>query len=145
VSNRWSMVAVVLLVSTGTMLWPQSTPAPVAATSSPISVLPDPYTKEEFPPWAHGLRRFEIISLGAFPILLFYTRFAYDTSLFIKSGIDGDGFDSRYAPWPFRNESSYAPTSEEQMARIFTAAGLSLALGTIDALIIRWKQGNKPW
>ena len=98
-SFRWRIVAIVLLVSTGTALWPQSTPAVEADASNPVNVLPEPYAKEEFPPWAHGVRRFEIISLGAFPILLFYTRLAYDTSLFVKSG-----FDSSFAPWPFRKQ-----------------------------------------
>jgi hypothetical protein len=144
-SNRGCGIAIVLLVVTGTGAWTQSGTAPVASASTVVSVLPEPYTKEEFPSWAHGIRRFEIISLGAFPILLFYTRFAYDSSLYIQSGIDGDGFDARYAPWPFRNENSYTPTTEEQMTRIFTAAGLSLALGTIDALLVKWKQGKLSW
>jgi hypothetical protein len=143
-SDRRRIVAIVLLLSTGAALWPQSTPATEAVAANAVSVLPEPYTQEEFPSWAHGLRRFEIISLGAFPILLFYTRFIYDSSLFIKSGFDGDGFDSSYAPWPFRNENSYTPTTSEQVARVLTAAGLSLVLGTIDALIIRKKHGDKP-
>ena len=134
-----------LLILSGTMGWPQSTAVPFGEVSTSVSALPEPYVKEEFPPWAHGLRRFEIISLGAFPILLFYTRFVYDTSLFFGSGFDSDGFDSRFAPWPFRNENSYTPTDDEQIARVLTAAGLSLVLGGIDALFIHWKQADNPW
>lgn len=103
----------------------QSTP-----TVSPAAV-PEPYTKDEFPAWAIGVRRFEIVSLGAFPILLFYTRFAADLQRYIANHFDG-----AFVPWPFKNENSYTPTDSEQISYVLTAAGLSLAFGAIDAILV---------
>lgn len=106
-------------------VWPQS-----SATAS-VSAVPEPYTKDEFPSWAVGLRRYEIVSLGAFPLLLFYTRFGFDLKRFIDSG-----FSAEYAPWPFKNENSYEATDDEQLTSVLTAAGLSLAFGAADALMV---------
>lgn len=120
--------ALVLAVMTAAMTmnaWPQS------AASSSVSAVPEPYTKDEFPSWAEGLRRYEIVSLGAFPLLLFYTRFGFDLKRFIDNG-----FSSEYAPWPFKNENSYEATDDEQMTSVLTAAGLSLAFGAVDALLV---------
>jgi hypothetical protein len=117
-----------LVLATASVAWPQSGTA--APASAAVSALPEPYRKDEFPPWLAGARRFEIISLGAFPILLFYTRLAFDLRRYVDYG-----FESTYAPWPFRNEASYQPSDQEQVLSILTAAGLSLAFGTVDALL----------
>lgn len=95
------------------------------------AAVPEPYAKGEFPAWAVGVRRFEIVSLGAFPILLFYTRFAADMQRYISNHLDGV-----FVPWPFKNENSYTPTDSEQISYVLTAAGLSLAFGAIDAILV---------
>lgn len=95
------------------------------------AAVPEPYTKDEFPAWAIGVRRFEIVSLGAFPILLFYTRFTADMQRYINNHLDG-----AFVPWPFKNENSYTPTDSEQITYVLTAAGLSLVFGAIDAILV---------
>lgn len=105
------------------------------AKDAQVSALPEPYGPDEFPSWLPKLRRLEIISLGAFPILLFYTRFAFDTARFIDSGFDDDGFDATLAPWPFKTEDSYEPTDDEQWTSVGVAAGLSLVFGLVDMLV----------
>lgn len=112
----------------------QSSPS-AAKTQAQVngSSVPEPYRDGEFPPWVTGLRRFEIVSLGAFPILLFYARFGFDLKRYIENG-----FSAAYAPWPFKSETSYKPTDDEQIQGVLTAAALSLAFGTLDAIFV-WR------
>jgi len=100
--------------------------------------LPEPYGTEEFPPWTFSLRRFEIVSLGAFPVLLFYSRIALDTGRYM-----GNGFDSSYAPWPFRNEFSYNPDSDEQWLAVKVAVGLSLGVGVLDYFLLARRKARQ--
>jgi hypothetical protein len=76
------------------------------------------------------LFRFEIVSLGSYPLSLFYIGFIYD----IKRYYD-NGKDSAYAPWPFRGSSSVSLTNAERMDRLEAALFLSLSVGAVDALI----------
>ncbi|MDP3178489.1 MAG: hypothetical protein Q8M76_11345 [Spirochaetaceae bacterium] len=78
----------------------------------------------------NSLRRLEIISLGAFPIMLFYADFTFDMVRFLASGFDGG-----YAPWPFKSSSSFSPGDAERLARIGVALGASIGVGIADALI----------
>jgi len=122
--RRWRTVAACLLA-----LVIVSTASPQAVVSP--AAVPEPYTKDEFPAWATGVRRFEIVSLGVFPILLFYTRFAADLQRYATNNFDGT-----FVPWPFKNESSYAPTDSEQLSYVLTAAGLSMVFGAVDAILL---------
>ncbi len=122
--RRWRSVAACLLA-----LAIVSTASP-QATVSPAAV-PEPYTKDEFPAWAIGARRFEIVSLGVFPILLFYTRLAADLQRYASNNLDGT-----FVPWPFKNENSYTPTDSEQLSYVLTAAGLSMVFGAVDAILL---------
>ena len=105
-------------------------PAQAGSTANPSS-LPEPYGKDEFPRWAQALRRFEIVSLGAFPLLLSYTRLAVDIARFI-----GNDFAPEYTPWPFKPTNAIPFTTGEQWSCVYVAAGLSLAFGLADALIV---------
>lgn len=106
-----------------------------AAAPSP---LPEPYEAGEFPAWAGSLRRWEIVSIGVFPIALFYTRFAMDTNRFVHNG-----FQARYAPWPFKNEYSYAPSADEQRLAIAVAAGLAVGVGILDMILLQRKDAQR--
>ncbi len=121
------VAALALALVAATAAFPQSAPTPAESS------LPEPYEAGEFPPWLDAARRFEIVSLGAFPILLFYASFAGDAARYVRNG-----FDSTYAPWPFKNEQSYEPTDEEHWESVLTAAGLSVAFAALDALIV-WR------
>jgi hypothetical protein len=100
-------------------------------TTIPPKALPEPYRSTEFPDWLLALRRFEIISLGAFPIMLFYSRVLLDAGRFIING-----FDAQYAPWPFKNELSYNPVASEQWLAVGLAGGLATTVGIIDFLLV---------
>ncbi|OHD22858.1 MAG: hypothetical protein A2Y38_09710 [Spirochaetes bacterium GWB1_59_5] len=127
------LAACMLMVIASSSVWPQA--ATTSSSTAPaLSALPEPYTKDEFPSWAVDLRRFEIVSLGAFPILLFYTRFGFDLKRYVQHG-----FSAEYAPWPLKSETSYVASDDEQILSVATAVGLSLAFGAIDAFFL-WKK-----
>jgi hypothetical protein len=109
-----------------------------SGSRNPANPLPEPYGTEEFPLWTYSLRRFEIVSLGAFPVLLFYSRIALDAGRYV-----GSGFDSSYAPWPFRNEFSYTPDSDEQWLAVKVAVGLSIGVGLLDQLLLARRKARQ--
>jgi hypothetical protein len=131
-----SLLIVLAMISVGNLAAQASTPLP--AGQSPANPLPEPYGSDEFPLWTYSLRRFEIVSLGAFPVLLFYSRIALDTGRYV-----GNGFDSSYAPWPFRNEFSYNPDSNEQWLAVKVAAGLSLGVGVLDYFLLSRRKARQ--
>ncbi len=99
--------------------------------------LPEPYGAEEFPRWAVSLRRWEIVSLGVYPIALFYTRLVFDFDRYARSG-----FEPFYAPWPFKNEYSYSPTQAEHRSVYVTAALIAGGFGVLDAIMVHRKQNK---
>lgn len=98
---------------------------PLAPAEAPAALAPIAGVDGEDP-----LGRLAIVSLGSFPILLFYTDFSFDLGKFLING-----FDANYAPWPFKSEYSNAPSMGEKAARIGVAIGASAAVGAIDYFI----------
>ena len=136
--SRAAAAALVVLFSLSvfaeTAVEPQAGPSDVseAAPSTALSIAPGALPpgfenkKRENP-----FRRFEIIALGAFPIMLFYTDIGFDIHNYISNG-----FDYRYAPWPFKNSSySIEPDEGELYLRIGVAAGISFVFAGVDAAI----------
>jgi hypothetical protein len=74
--------------------------------------------------------RFEIVSLGSYPITLFYTGFAFDLQRYLANGRD-----SAYAPWPFKGTYSASLSTSERLTRLGVALGVSFAVGAVDAII----------
>ena len=76
--------------------------------------------------------RFEIVSLGSFPIMIFYTGFVFDLALYIPNG-----YDSYYMPWPLASTYSYSANLPEtdREKRILVALGGCAVVGIIDAVI----------
>ncbi len=99
--------------------------APAAAAVAPASDLLLAPSAPENP-----LRRFEIVSLGAFPIMLFYSDFGFDLQRYFAHN-----FDSFYAPWPFKNPTSAPITDLDRYTRIGAALGACMIVGGIDAYI----------
>jgi hypothetical protein len=76
------------------------------------------------------LLRLEIVTLGSYPLALFYVGFIYDIQRYYENDRD-----SAYAPWPFRGSNSVALDNSERMARLEAALALSLTVGVIDGII----------
>jgi hypothetical protein len=101
-----------------------------AADASKAAASALPTDEDVVKPPENPLLRFEIVSLGSFPITVFYTDFLFDLALYFSNG-----FDSNYAPWPFNGSSSSSLTDNESLVRLGAALGLSLTVGAVDWLI----------
>lgn len=97
----------------------------------------EPYSEDEFPLWAHRVRRFEIISLGIFPFSLFFTQFGYSFYRYASSG-----FDYTYAPAPFGPPGGSSFSDTEHMWIIVGAASLSLVAAFVDNMIVYSSDNN---
>jgi len=92
---------------------------------------PEPYTKEEFPIWAHDLRRTEIITLGSLPFVLLQSTIVYSFWRYY----DND-FSSEYYPNPLSNTSAGAGLDQdEQKMLLATSAAISVGLGIVDLTV----------
>lgn len=126
------ILAAALILSAGGGAWAQGSSSPQLSSKQEAApgALRGPFVEEEKAPFLKGLRRFEIIAFGSFPIMLFYANLGFDLSRYIRSG-----YDAYYAPWPLKSEYSYSASTSEILSAIGTAALLSVGVGTLDAII----------
>ena len=93
---------------------------------------------KELPSWAKDLRRAEIVTLGSLPFTTLGVTLAY--SLYRYGAND---FNPAYIPNPFPLSSTEARLStDEQIGIIVTAAGLSLAVGITDFIVMQVKHSR---
>lgn len=71
-----------------------------------------------------------VTGAGAFPFAYFYTNFIFDGVRFVENG-----FDTQYAPWPFKTQYSADVSVSETFVRLGVSLGVSAAVGLLDALI----------
>ncbi|MGA2547698.1 MAG: hypothetical protein ABSF43_14190 [Rectinemataceae bacterium] len=106
----------------------QEAPARIAAAQPAAQDDAIPLAISEKP--ENPYSRFEIVSLGSFPIMLFYTGFVFDLGRYAANN-----FDSSYAPWPFQSAYSVALSDSDRLTRIGAALGASMVVGAIDAYL----------
>jgi hypothetical protein len=87
---------------------------------------------KEFPQWAKDIRRFDIITFGAFPFAFFTASLLTDSIRWSQSG-----GDMTYAPWPLKGAGAYDPSTEEKMRTIGIAVGISLFVAAADFVVIQ--------
>ncbi|HWP68462.1 MAG TPA: hypothetical protein VN437_04100, partial [Rectinemataceae bacterium] len=109
----------------------EATAEPTVSSPIPQTFFPPAVPKEKRKTGA-VLGRIAIIGLGSLPFTLFYTNFIFDTARFV-----GNGFDTQYAPWPFKTQYSAAVTSEETFLRLGISLGVSAVIGILDVVIPR--------
>lgn len=94
---------------------------------------------KELPSWIKDLRRAEIVTLGSLPFTTLGATLAY--SLYRYGAND---FKPAYIPNPFPLSSTEAKLStDEQIGIIATAAGISLAVGITDFIVMQVKHSRK--
>jgi hypothetical protein len=109
----------------------QAAPAPAAlAPAAQAAPAGDALPKLEQAKAENPVSRFEIVSLGSYPITLFYVDFAFDFQSWLAHGRDAN-----YAPWPVKGVFSTSLTDSQRLTRLGAALGLSFAVGAVDAII----------
>jgi hypothetical protein len=127
-----SLIALILLAALPSLAQSQAAaPAASAPASSQAAAAPAAAALPVLPAGPENpYRRFEIVSLGSFPIMLFYSGFSFDLGRYFAND-----FNPLYAPWPFQNQYSAPLTDADRYARIGAALGACVVVGAIDAYI----------
>lgn len=108
-------------------------------TASQSKVIPESYTKEEFPNWAHQIRRTEIITLGSLPFTTLGVSTVYGLFRYITNS-----FNPEYIPNPLAKSSSAANLDEDEQKNIVIAAvSVSLIVGIVDLVITLLKNAKE--
>ncbi len=97
---------------------------------------PVPYSEEEFDDWLHGVRRFEIVAVGTFPITYLLSVLVYDVGRFIAESVRVGSVNQQYAPLFFAPPNKPSFTNDEQIALLLTAAALAVVVAIIDTILI---------
>ena len=98
------------------------------------TVIPKTYSAEtpnkSSPKKEAALWRIAVISAGSLPFTIFYCDFIFDSVGYVSSG-----FNSAYAPWPFRSQYSASISTQERFERLGVSAAMSLCIGILGTLI----------
>ena len=94
--------------------------------------------------FAKDLRRWEIISFGIFPFVMFNVVFITDMIRWNnENGFDFSEQGRRYAPWPLKSAGGIDMTSEELRRSILISAGISMLAATIDLMVTLIKRNSE--
>jgi len=85
--------------------------------------MPEEYNPDEFPLWAWDLRRFEIVTVGTFPITYLFVSLIYDFSIYAANN-----FNTRYSIGSQRS-------TQDIGIIIGSAVAVSFILATTDLFI----------
>jgi hypothetical protein len=86
----------------------------------------EPYTKNEFPTWAHDIRRTEIITFGSLPFVTLWVSVAYSA---IVKGQFHNPLD--------KSTSSYSATDQKRIMQIAAVSCVSLGLTDLTINLIQ--------
>ncbi|MDR3170151.1 MAG: hypothetical protein LBU17_00825 [Treponema sp.] len=120
------------------MLTVLMTTALAQTSSTDTGLVSTQFDTTGFPQWAKDLRRAEIVAFGSFPFTVFFARFAIDTYRCATNG-----WDIRYAPWPFKPAGAIEMPKEQQLISIAVAAAGSVMIALTDFLIVTYKRHKK--
>lgn len=98
------------------------------------STTPVPYEENEFPMWAHELRRAEIITFGSMPFVSIGVTLGYGLFLYARQEIPS-------IPNPFSSRSS-SFTADQTRNIVLMTAGISIGYGLTDFLINHIRRKN---
>ena len=119
--------------------------APVVLTPAQTNIAGNTVTPiaHNAPQWVKDLRRWEIVTFGSIPFTMFTATFAMDMYRWSQAnGLDFSDAGRRYAPWPLKSAGAIAMESKEMENTIIIAAGLSIAIGVTDFVIVQIKRNR---
>jgi hypothetical protein len=114
-----------------------ATDAQKSTSGTAEELKPEPYKPEEFPQWAHDLRRGEIIAFGSLPFTLFFVKTAIDSFRYA----DND-WDRRYAPWPLKSTGAIEMDEGQRIAALVAAGVGSVLLAVVDHIIVKIRRNS---
>lgn len=107
------------------MFWIVASGVAVSAQELPPEepIMPEEYDPSEFPLWTQDLRRFEIVTVGTFPITYIFASLIYDFSILAANN--------------FNNQYSFGSQRDARDIGIIagSAAAVSFILATVDLFI----------
>ncbi len=104
--------------------------------------VPEPY-KTTLAPWAYFTVRFVAVTVGSFPFSILLGGIGFDTYKTIVESQNAGKFQSKYLPLFFGGAEKPQYTSEEVGTLLFTALGISFAVGITDLIIALVKHYKK--
>ncbi len=125
-----SVLALVCLFA----LFPAGLMAQAAAATKP-----EPYQAEEFPLFLREARRFEIVAIGSFPLMVFYSTLVYDIYRFTSKSIQAGEFATAYLPWPLKGPNAVELTLDEKGGVLIAALSASVLVGILDWAILKMR------
>lgn len=91
----------------------------------------EPYKPEEFPEWAHQLRRYETIFFGTIPFSFLFTSLGFDMYAYAIND-----FDANYLPLFLGTSPEKEAFSRDTIfPRIAVSISLSMLLAYVDYLL----------
>lgn len=100
----------------------------------------EPYSPEEFPEWAHQLRRYETIFFGSLPFAFLFTSLGFDFYAYAAND-----FDDNYLPLFLGTSPEKEDFNNRTIgARIAVSISLSAVIAYIDYLIERKQDEASP-
>ncbi|MGC9311361.1 MAG: hypothetical protein ACP5IA_01615 [Sediminispirochaetaceae bacterium] len=100
----------------------------------------EPYSPDEFPEWAHQLRRYETIFFGSLPFAFLFTSLGFDFYAYAAND-----FDDNYLPLFLGTSPEKEDFNNRTIgARIAVSISLSAVIAYIDYLIERKQDEASP-
>ena len=95
-----------------------------------VDLLPEEYTRDEFPQVLRTIRRAEIILVGSYPFSVLFAKIGMDAYDYASNG-----FDSRYAPSLFGGAPDADRSSNDIQKLLITALCISASVVIVDFII----------
>jgi len=131
------LLVVYLTVIPVQVLQAQESPIPSPAPGSALAPAPTakPYEYDEFPEWMHRVRRFEVVSLGVFPLAFAASGILFDVGRWSGKAVSGSSDAASYAPLFFAPANKPGLTQDDTYAMLGISLGLCISVGIIDLIL----------
>jgi len=133
-----ALVSLFILILSASLLHAQENPPDSGSRADRSKIISQEELDKEFPLWARDLRRAEIVAFGSLPFTLFLSRIGVDAWRW-----GSNGWDSRYAAWPFKGTDAIEMSSKEARVSIAIACGASVLIAVADHMIVRNRRGKQ--
>jgi hypothetical protein len=97
------------------------------------------YDPSEFPQWARDLRRFDVITLGAFPFAFFTATFFTDVMRWSQHD-----WQTSYSPWPLKPAGAYETSDNEKLTILGISFAIAMGVAAVDLIIVKIKRAKAP-